>query len=693
VTDSTKSVTAAVTITPPPTITSVSVLPASATLVTGQTQQFSAQVAGTGNFSMAVTWKVNDISGGSSSVGMITSAGLYTAPAAVPNPAIVTVKAVSVQDPTKSGAANVTVNPPPPVILGISPTVAVPGSGQFTLTVTGSGFVSGSSVLVNGQNRVTTLVSSTVATAMILASDVAVSGNLSITVQNTSGISNSATLVVGNAVSVGQAAALKVTAQNPADSFGVKVKNLGNITGVSGQGDSAVGITSASGIYVVFNPENRFGAFTSDQIGTTSLPGFKITYSGTASADIPFFGLSSCGDVDGDGINDICVYNNIATSDPVNKWGAGTVFVVKGGSYLATKSALDLADSSLPIVRLEGAASGNFAGQSLADGKDLNGDGMSDIAFSAPGYPFASPTVGAPGAVYVVYGRTDFFANKFVDLSQVFQKLDAALITRDTSRTPTSLAAGLGSVGPGSDTIAFAGDLTGDGFPELLIGDPAAQNQTPNTQKVYVVFGGTGLRGTFFVEDIGRTFSGATYFTDRTVCQSPITFCGQNRSFGQTVSGRNRSVMLADPSAFVVAGASGMVFVSEQLLANGQIVDVRLQTQNLQASSLWSYLVDPSSMSGGERLGFTLKDAEDFRLVGAPIFGSGTGRLFFVPSSQLSAGNNDAASIVKLSVTGESGQDAFSVGFDLFGGGVAVGAPNTSGVTPSKFYFIPKPQI
>jgi len=43
--------------------------------------------------------------GGNSSVGTITSAGLYTAPAVAPNPSTVTITAVSVADSTKSGTA------------------------------------------------------------------------------------------------------------------------------------------------------------------------------------------------------------------------------------------------------------------------------------------------------------------------------------------------------------------------------------------------------------------------------------------------------------------------------------------------------------------------------------------------------------------------------------------------------------
>ncbi|MEO8132050.1 MAG: DUF1800 family protein, partial [Bryobacteraceae bacterium] len=105
------------------------------------TRQFSATVAGSSN--TAVTWSVNGIAGGSSSIGTISIVGLYTAPAAVPSPASVTVKATSAADASASGLATVTVQAPaaPPVTVTVAPstaTIAPSATGQFNATVTGS---------------------------------------------------------------------------------------------------------------------------------------------------------------------------------------------------------------------------------------------------------------------------------------------------------------------------------------------------------------------------------------------------------------------------------------------------------------------------------------------------------------------------------------------------------------------------
>jgi hypothetical protein len=71
-----------------------------------------------------------------------------------------------------------------PLILLLSGSNATEGSGSFTLTLNGAGFVSGSQVLWNGAVRATTYVSSTELTATILASDIAHEGTFLVTVAN-----------------------------------------------------------------------------------------------------------------------------------------------------------------------------------------------------------------------------------------------------------------------------------------------------------------------------------------------------------------------------------------------------------------------------------------------------------------------------------------------------------------------------
>jgi len=89
--------------TTPPHIT-VSVSPKRAAVTTGQTQTFVASVTGSSNTS--VTWEVDGTAGGSASVGMITSGGVYTPPAAG---GAHTVLARSAADTTITASASIAV--------------------------------------------------------------------------------------------------------------------------------------------------------------------------------------------------------------------------------------------------------------------------------------------------------------------------------------------------------------------------------------------------------------------------------------------------------------------------------------------------------------------------------------------------------------------------------------------------------
>ncbi len=165
---------------PPPPSTdtvSVSVAPPTANIRAGANLTFAAAVTGSTNTS--VTWSVNNVSGGSAALGTIDSTGKYAAPSTLPSPNSVTVKAVSAADSTKSSSSAVTLLNPTPVLSGINP--AATNLGNYTLTVTGSKFLSGAHVMMNGSALTTTFVSATQLTA---TGNTTSAGTYPVTVQN-----------------------------------------------------------------------------------------------------------------------------------------------------------------------------------------------------------------------------------------------------------------------------------------------------------------------------------------------------------------------------------------------------------------------------------------------------------------------------------------------------------------------------
>lgn len=96
----------------------VSISQPPASVATNTTTQFSATVS---NSSSGVYWSVNGVIGGNLTVGTISTLGLYTAPATIPNPATVTITATSLSDSTQSATVTVTITAGTAISFTISP--------------------------------------------------------------------------------------------------------------------------------------------------------------------------------------------------------------------------------------------------------------------------------------------------------------------------------------------------------------------------------------------------------------------------------------------------------------------------------------------------------------------------------------------------------------------------------------------
>jgi hypothetical protein len=91
-------------------VVAVALTPNNPSVTTGTTQQFIASITGSSN--TAVTWVASGTGCAGATCGTISSSGLYTAPAAVPSSATVTITATSQSDPTKSASAAISIVPP-----------------------------------------------------------------------------------------------------------------------------------------------------------------------------------------------------------------------------------------------------------------------------------------------------------------------------------------------------------------------------------------------------------------------------------------------------------------------------------------------------------------------------------------------------------------------------------------------------
>jgi uncharacterized protein (DUF1800 family) len=140
----------------------------------------------TGTNNTAVNWLINGIAGGNAQIGTIVANAdgsvTYTAPAVVPTPSnIVQLTAVSVDDPTVSINQNIAVMNPIPILTSATPMSF--NVGPSTVVLTGSNFINGAQVLLNGAPVSTTFNGGTQLTASISPTD---PGNLDLQVLNPS---------------------------------------------------------------------------------------------------------------------------------------------------------------------------------------------------------------------------------------------------------------------------------------------------------------------------------------------------------------------------------------------------------------------------------------------------------------------------------------------------------------------------
>jgi hypothetical protein len=172
----------------------------------------------------------------------------------------------------ESGAVTFTINNPAPTISSISPATAVAGSGNFTLTITGTNFVNGSVVRWNGSDRTTTFVSSTQLTAAIPASDIATAGTANVTVFNP-------------APGGGESGAVTFTINNPAPT----ISSISPATAVAGSGNFTLTITGTNFVtnsVVRWNGSPRPTTFVSSTQLTAAIPASDIATAGTANVTV-----------------------------------------------------------------------------------------------------------------------------------------------------------------------------------------------------------------------------------------------------------------------------------------------------------------------------------------------------------------------------------------------------------------------
>ena len=172
-------------------------------------------------------------------------------------------------------------------------------------------------------------------------------------------------------------------------------------------------------------------------------------FDGTARDDQLGRSVSGAGDVDGDGFDDVII--GAGSADPGGLQNAGSAFVYSG------------ATGGL-IWRFDGAAAQEVVGASVSGAGDVDGDGFADVIVGANGAQPGGLT--NAGSAYIYSGAT------------------GALIWQFDG---TAVGDALGR------SVSDAGDVDGDGFPDVIVGAPFTDpGGIFTTGSAYVYSGATG---------------------------------------------------------------------------------------------------------------------------------------------------------------------------------------------------------